>query len=87
MFLEPLFAPMDDQARLIYEKHTGRTDSPTELFSEVYAICGRRSGKTLSGNRASSTSRKVKDRYDIQLGDPLSGLEREYFTGPGSESI
>jgi hypothetical protein len=83
MFLEPLFAPMDDQAWVIYEKHNGRTDSPTELFSEAYAICGRRSGKTLSGNRASSTSRMVEDRYDIQREDPLSGLEHEYFTGPG----
>ena len=46
-FLTALFGlPFDDEAREIYQKHTGRTDEPSEQFREAYLVVGRRSGKS-----------------------------------------
>jgi hypothetical protein len=48
-FLSALFAlPMDDEARAIYTKHTGRTDVHAEPYHEGFVIAGRRSGKSLT---------------------------------------
>src|SRR6266567_2173920 len=47
-FLAVLFGlAISDEARALYEKHTGRMDLPEEPFREAYAICGRRSGKSV----------------------------------------
>ncbi len=47
-FLSAVFGlPLDAEGLKTFRKHTGRVDAPTEPFSEVYAICGRRSGKSL----------------------------------------
>lgn len=46
-FLAALFGlPMDDTARALYERHTGRTDAPADAFSETWLIVGRRGGKS-----------------------------------------
>lgn len=48
-FLATLFGlPADGSARAIIAKHTERSDLPnTEGFTEAYAICGRRGGKSI----------------------------------------
>lgn len=47
-FLAALFAlPMDEPSLALYRQHTQRSDAPAEPFSEAWAICGRRSGKSL----------------------------------------
>ena len=47
-FLAALFAlGMDEEARKIFERHTGRADAPTTAFRECFVIAGRRSGKSL----------------------------------------
>jgi hypothetical protein len=47
-FLSAIFGlPMDAEARAIYEKHTGRTDTPNKQAREVFLIAGRRSGKSV----------------------------------------
>jgi hypothetical protein len=46
-FLSAVFAlPMDIDAKEIYTRHTGRTDTPTEASREAFVIAGRRSGKS-----------------------------------------
>jgi hypothetical protein len=46
-FLAALFAlPMDDSALALYRHHTGRTEAPTQAFTEAALICGRRGGKS-----------------------------------------
>jgi hypothetical protein len=46
-FLSAVFAlPMDADAKEIYTRHTGRTDTPTEASREAFVIAGRRSGKS-----------------------------------------
>ena len=48
VFLASLFAlPMDAEALEIYQKHTGRQTAPAEAFSQAWAVCGRRSGKSV----------------------------------------
>jgi hypothetical protein len=47
-FLAALFAlPMKADARAIFAKHTGRSDTPAEPFREAFLIVGRRGGKSL----------------------------------------
>ncbi len=47
-FLAALFAlPLDDDAREIYQRHTGRTDTPAVPFRESFVVVGRRGGKSL----------------------------------------
>ena len=47
-FLAVLFGlGLDEDTRPIFERHTGRTDSPSLQFREAFAIAGRRSGKSL----------------------------------------
>jgi ribosomal protein S27AE len=48
-FLAVLFGlPVDESARAIIAKHTERTDVPNSAgFTEAYAICGRRGGKSI----------------------------------------
>ena len=46
-FLIALFGlPFDDEAREIFQKHTARSDEPSEQFREAYLVVGRRSGKS-----------------------------------------
>ena len=46
-FLIALFGlPFDDEAREIFQKHTARSDDPSEQFREAYLVVGRRSGKS-----------------------------------------
>ena len=48
VFLRALFAlPMDDAARAIYRKHTGREDTPAQPFAEAALIKGRRGGGSI----------------------------------------
>ena len=48
VFLTALFAlAMDAETLETYRQYTGRDVAPTEPFREAYAICGRRSGKSL----------------------------------------
>ena len=45
--LASMFAlPLDEEALAIFRKHTGRTEPPVEQAREMWAICGRRAGKT-----------------------------------------
>jgi Terminase large subunit, T4likevirus-type, N-terminal len=47
-FLAALFGhSLDDGARELYRRHTGRTDGPGTQFAESFVIAGRRSGKSL----------------------------------------
>jgi hypothetical protein len=47
-FLTALFGlSLDADSLAIYQKHTGRQSAPTKPFSEAWAICGRRSGKSV----------------------------------------
>lgn len=46
-FLRALWAlPMTKADRALYQACTGRSDVPTEPFSEAWLICGRRAGKS-----------------------------------------
>jgi len=46
-FLSAMFAlPLDEDAMAIYRECTRRTELPTTVATEAWAICGRRSGKT-----------------------------------------
>jgi hypothetical protein len=48
VFLAALFGlAMDDEARKIFTKHTGRTDLPEQPFNEACVIAGRRAGKSI----------------------------------------
>jgi hypothetical protein len=48
VFLKAAFGigPMDDAELAIYRQCTGRTMPPTQQCTEIWAVCGRRSGKT-----------------------------------------
>jgi hypothetical protein len=47
VFLAAVFAlPMDAEALATYKKHTGRDDVPTDQVREVFAVVGRRGGKS-----------------------------------------
>lgn len=46
-FLAALFGlPLDGAALQTFHEQTGRSDAPSEAFTEAWAICGRRSGKS-----------------------------------------
>ena len=45
--LASMFAlPLDPEALALFRKHTGRTIAPSDQAREMWAICGRRAGKT-----------------------------------------
>ena len=47
VILKAMFAlPFEDGELETFEKLTGRTSAPTEAAREVWAICGRRAGKS-----------------------------------------
>lgn len=48
VYLKALFAlPMDDDELVVYQRHTGRTEPPSEPFNESWEVVGRRGGKSL----------------------------------------
>ena len=45
--LAAMFAlPLDDEALAMFQKHTGRAQPSTSPVREMWAVCGRRAGKT-----------------------------------------
>lgn len=48
VFLRALFGlALDEEAREIFSRHTGRKDAPAQGFTEAFAIVGRRGGKSV----------------------------------------
>jgi hypothetical protein len=66
VFLSALFAlPLDEKAKAIYTKHTGRSDAPTEPFRECFIIVGRRGGKSIIAALVAVTLACFRDYRDI----------------------
>ena len=65
VILKAMFAlPLEDGELETFEKLTSRTSAPTEAAREVWAICGRRAGKSIMSALVAvylTTCRQYKD--------------------------
>lgn len=75
VFLSALFAlPLPGEALEIYQRHTGRADTPTESFSEAFVIAGRRSGKSIIAALVAVFLACFRDYTDILVGGEVGVL-------------
>ena len=64
---------MDAEAQAIYRQHTGRDDMPSQQFREVYAIVGRRGGKSIIAALVAAFLASFRDYSDV-LGPGETGV-------------
>ena len=73
-FLAAIFGiAMDAEAQAIYRQHTGRDDMPSQQFREVYAIVGRRGGKSIIAALVAAFLASFRDYSDV-LGPGETGV-------------